>query len=196
MKKFTLKDIAIGQESAKASGFNQDLFLGDREQLEVFTPSAYGTWKLIAMDNQHDKGEHDKMTETVVTSSHDGSEFTAVTGTTTSFNGETQVSFTEQQLTLKGFVFLTKESKEDFTDVYNAYLESQGYQGLTIDEIKSLGELNSEYNCTTLRFKDDEENMHYLTVNARNQLSSVTVKLSGREAKPSGKQQQSAFDNA
>ena len=77
----------------------------------------------------------------------------------------------------------SKEIQEDFTDIYDNYLQSKGYE-ITVDDVKELGELHSEFNgATILSFTDEEDNKHYITVNQRNQLSKITVKLSDKEVK-------------
>ena len=178
---YTLKDITNGQAKAKANHYNTDLFVSDREQIESFDKSAYSDIFEPSLDNKHDKQEHDKLIETIVAVGHE-SDFYLITAVHTSFNGEEQVSLSEQQITLKGFNYFTKENKEDFTEVYNNFLAYKGYE-ITTDDIKALGELNTEYNVTTLSFTDDKDSKHYLTVNSRDQLSSVTVKHSAREVK-------------
>ena len=182
MKNYNLKDIVNGQEKAKQSSFNTDLFAGDREPLEQFDKSAYSDMFLMSVDNTHDKGEHDKLLESVIVVGHE-SDFYMVTATTTSYNSEVQRTYTQQAITLAGFNFFTKEIKEDFTDIYNNYLQSKGYE-ITVDDVKELGELHSEFNgATILSFTDDEDNKHYITVNQKNQLSKITVKLSDKEVK-------------
>jgi len=180
--KYSIKDITNGQEEAKVSNYNTDLFAGDREPLEQFDKNAYAGYHLTSVDHKHDKGEHDNLVETVICIGQED-DFYMVTAITTSFNGEMQHNYTQQEITLKGFNYFTKEVEEDFTEVYDNYLARKGYE-LTIEDIKTLGELNTEYNCTTLKFKDEDQNMHYLTVNARDQLSGITVKQSAKEVKP------------
>jgi len=191
MKNITLAEIAKGQKELKVRSFNTDLFKGDRENIEEFDKQAYSEFYLTEMDNVHDQGEHDKLRETVIAVGHE-SDFYMINAITSSFNGEKQVSFTQQPITLKGFNYFTKALDEDFTEVYNNYLVSKGYE-LTIEDIVTLGELNTEYNVTTLSFKTDNEDKHYLTVNAKNQLSSVTVKVSDREVKATESTLTSAF---
>ena len=185
----TLKDIVKGQQEAKASSYNTDLFSGDRESIE-WDKSAYSNIYMVTTDHQHDRGEHDKFVETVVTVGHE-SDFYLVTATHTSFNGEKQVAFTEQPITLKGFNYFTKDNEEVEADIYNNYLAQQGYE-LVIDDIKELGVFNAQYNVVTLSFKDDKDSMHYLTVNSKNQLSGITVKHSARKVNTSSSFQ-SAF---
>jgi hypothetical protein len=182
MKKFTLKDIVAGQEQAKKSNYNNDIFASDRQPLEQLDTSIYSFFLPVSSDHTHDRGEHDKLVEGAVAVLDNDIYY--ITATTTSYNNEVQVNFTEQELTLKGFNFLTKDCEDDLSEVYNMHLESKGYEGLTVEDVKTLGELNTEYNCTTLRFKDEEETMHYITVNSKDQLSSITVKPKAREAKP------------
>jgi len=189
--KFNKKAIVAGQEEAKTSNFNTDLFKSDRETLEQFDKSAYSEFWLIGADHKHDIGEHDKLVETVACIGHEN-DFYLVTATSSSFNGETQVSYTEQPITLKGLNYFTKDADIDLTDTYNNLLASMEYD-LTIDDIKTLGELNTEYNVITLKFKDESANMHYLTVNAKDQLSSITVKQSAREVKTNNSTITSAF---
>ena len=190
MKAISLKDIVKSQEEMKTSSFNTDLFKEDRESIE-WDKSAYSEIHLVSLDNVHDRGEHDKLKETVVCVGQE-SDFYLITAITTSFNGETQHSFTSQELTLKGFNYFGKSIEDDLSDVYNHYLQEKGYD-ITIEDIVQIGELNIEYNVTTLRYKDEKDSMHYLTVNARHQLSSVTVKHSAREVKPKKPISQSAF---
>jgi len=191
MKSYTLKDIVKGQEQAKTSNYNTDLFAGDRETLEAFDKGSYSMFWLTDTDHTHDKGEHDNLKETVIAVGHEN-DFYMITAITTDFNGEVQHKYSQQEITLKGFKYFTKDVDEDFTEIYDNYLVSKGYE-ITLDDIKTVGELSPEYNCTTLRFKDENENMHYLTVNSKDQLSSVTVKMSAREAKPTTNAPQSAF---
>lgn len=191
MARFTMQDIINGQEQAKISKYNTDLFAGDREPIESFDKSAFSEFHLVGADHKHDIGEHDKLIETVIAIGHE-SDFYLITATTSSFNGELQVSFTQQEITLKGLNYFVKDTEIDFEEVYNNYLVSKGYE-LTVEDIKTLGELNTEFNVTTLRFKDDSDNMHYLTVNARDQLSGVTVKLSPNEVKTKQNAIKSAF---
>lgn len=192
MARFTMQDIINGQEQAKISKYNTDLFAGDREPIESFDKSAFSEFHLVGADHKHDIGEHDKLIETVIAIGHE-SDFYLITATTSSFNGELQVSFTQQEITLKGLNYFVKDTEIDFEEVYNNYLVSKGYE-LTVEDIKTLGELNTEFNVTTLRFKDDSDNMHYLTVNARDQLSGVTVKLSPNEVKTKQNAIKSAFE--
>lgn len=192
MKKFTMQDIINGQEQAKISKYNTDLFAGDREPIESFDKSAFSEFHLVGTDHRHDIGEHDKLIETVVAIGHE-SDFYLITATTSSFNGELQVNFTQQEITLKGLNYFTKEADIDLEDVYNNFLVSKGYE-LTIEDVETLGELNTEFNVTTLKFKDESENMHYLTVNAKHQLSGVTVKISPIEVKPKQSKIKSAFE--
>lgn len=192
MSKFNLKSIIAGQAQAKVNNFNTDLFKGDRENLEEFDKLAYSEFHLVSVDHKHDKGEHDKLVESVIAIGHE-SDFYLITATTTSFNGEIQVNYSEQPITLKGLNYFSKDAELDIEEVYNNYLSSEGYE-ITVEDIKEIGELNTEYNVTTLRFKDDGENMHYLTVNSKNQLSGITVKLSGREARPAQPTISSAFN--
>lgn len=192
MARFTMQDIINGQEQAKISKYNTDLFAGDREPIESFDKSAFSEFHLVGADHKHDIGEHDKLIETVIAIGHE-SDFYLITATTSSFNGELQVSFTQQEITLKGLNYFVKDTEIDFEEVYNNYLVSKGYE-LTVEDIKTLGELNTEFNVTTLKFKDDRDNMHYLTVNARDQLSGVTVKLSPNEVKTKQNAIKSAFE--
>ena len=186
----SLKDIVRSQTEAKTSSFNTDLFKNDREGIE-WDKSAYSEMHLVSMDNVHDRGEHDNLKETVVCVGHE-SDFYLITAITTTFNGETQHNYTSQELTLKGFNYFGKSIEEDLSDVYNHYLQDQGYD-ITIEDIVTIGELNIEYNVTTLRYRDDKDSMHYLTVNAKHQLSGITVKHSAREVKPKKPITQSAF---
>lgn len=190
MSKFTLNQIAQSQEEMKKNSFNTDLFSGDREPIE-WDKSAYSEIHLVTTDHVHDRGEHDNLKETVICVGHED-DFYLISAITTSFNGETQHKYTSQELTLQGFNYFGKEIEADFTEVYNNYLGRKGYE-ITVDDIKTLGELNTEYNSTTLRFKDEEENMHYITVNGRDQLSKITVKLASREVKTKSSMQ-SAFN--
>jgi len=181
----TLKEIIKSQEAMKTNSFNTDLFAGDREPIE-WDKSAYSEVHLVELDNIHDKGEHDNLKETVICIGHE-SDFYMITAITTSFNGEVQHKYTSQEITLSGLNYFTKGTELDLEDVYNNYLVSKGYE-ITIEDILTVGELSTEFNVTTLRYKDENEAMHYLTVNSKHQLSKITVKQSGREAKPKTKQ--------
>lgn len=186
----TLKQVINSQIEARQNSYNTDLFKADREPIE-WDKMAYSEIHLVEMDNVHDRGEHDNLKETVVCVGHE-SDFYLITAITSSFNGEAQTNYTSQELTLKGFNYFGKSIEEDLSDVYNNYLQDQGYD-LTIEDIISVGVLNVEYNVTTLRYKDDKDSMHYLTVNARHQLSGITVKHSARKVQPKKPEFKSAF---
>ena len=106
--KFNKKAIVAGQEEAKVSNFNTDLFESDREPLEQFIKADYSEFHLVSVDHRHDKGEHDNLVESVVCVGKED-DFYLVTAVTTDFNGEVQHSYTQQTLTLKGFNYFTKE---------------------------------------------------------------------------------------
>ena len=109
--------------------------------------------------------------------------FYKIVAKTSSFNGETQVSYNRQQLTLQGFNAFTKnidDEKIDFEGIYNSYLKSQGFD-FTVEDILTNGELLTEYNCTTLKGKNEQDDDIYITVNAHHQLSKITIKPSKRK---------------
>ena len=176
--KHSIKAIVQGQEQAKVNNFNTDLFVTDRSPIESLDMSAYSLFAPVSSDHQHDRGEHDKLVEGAI--GIIDNEFYFITATTSSFNGETQISYTEQEITLKGLNYFTKDADIDLTEVYNNHLLDKGYE-ISIDDIKQMGELNTEYNCTTLKFKAEDESMHYLTVNSKDQLSGITVRSSSKK---------------
>ncbi len=170
---FSLKDIVNGQEVKSTKSFNTDLFKADRETLEQFVNTDYSIIYLISLDNTHGRGEHDNLRETIVCVGHE-SDFYLVTATKSSYNGEDKVTFVQQELTLSGFNYFTKDEELD-EDIYNNYLVSQGYEA-TVQDIRELGEWLPDYNCTILKFKDEQERIHRLTVSSKtNRLSKITV---------------------
>lgn len=166
-----LNDIVQGLEKAKENSFNTDLFVSDKEPIEELT--GFDTVYLVSMDNAHDKGEHDKLVETAV--GVVDNEFYLLTAVSTSFNGEQQVNYTQQNMTLQGFNYFTKDIEVD-EDIYNNYLVSKGY-GITMEDIRTLGEFKPDLQgCTILSFEDKNETKHFLTINAKGQLSRITKK--------------------
>lgn len=150
-------------------------FLGDYEIIE-FSAGDYDSLHLVDTDHSGDT-LYEKVVAII------DNDFYLLTAKTSSYNGEKQVTFTRQQLSLNGFNYFTKDIEEDFEGVYNKYLQSQGYD-ITLEDIKTLGEYKPELaNCTILQFKDEEDNKHYLTVNQHGQLSKITKKLSGKQVK-------------
>lgn len=186
---FTIKDIIAGQPTKSIKSFNTDLFASDREHIE-FDKQAYSEFWLVDTNAMYEQNGNDKLIETVVAVGYE-SDFYMITAITTSFNGETQVNYTQQDLTLKGFNYFTKNVEDDLTEVYNNYLAFKGYE-ITLDDIREFGELNTQYDVVTLQFTDKNENKHYLTVNNRNQLSSITKKPA-LQAKRVSPKIQSAF---
>ena len=173
MKTFTLKNIVDGIEVKEAKTFNTDLFKSDRETLEDFNQSDYSILYLVSMDNTHGRGEHDNMRETLVAVGHE-SDFYLVTATNSSYNGEPQVTFTQQELTLQGFIYFTKDEEID-EEILDTYILSQGYE-VTQQDIREMGEFLPDYNCIILKFKDEEGRTHRLTVSGKtNRLSKITV---------------------
>ena len=175
MKTITLKDVVASQNAQVAQRGEDTRFVGDYETIE-FSNGDYDL--LVKTDTDH---QDDTLYETVI--GMIDNDFYKITAKTSSFNGEKQVSFSRQQLTLQGFNSYTKELDDDKIDregIYNNYLSAQGYD-FTMEDILQLGELSSEYNCTTLKFKNHQDDDVYITINSHNQLSKITVKLSKRK---------------
>jgi hypothetical protein len=180
----TLKDIVNGQQAIVSQRAEDNRFKGDFEPIE-FCKSDYDSMWLVDTDHSGDK-----FIEKVVAVKD--TDMYLLTASTSSFNGQKQINFIQQELTLQGFNYFTKDIDEDFSSFYNQILEANGYN-ISLQDVIDLGEFKPELNgCTILQFKDDKDNTHYLTVNKYNQLSKITVKLSGR---PVGntKTSQSAF---
>jgi len=170
---FNIKDIVKKQTTQTVNkGFNQDLFTADREVIE-FSKSDYDSIHLVNTDTGEDRMQGQWLTESVVALCDN--DMYLITAKTTAYQGNKQVHYTQQPLTLKGFNYFTKDVEEDFEEFYHNYLKAQGYD-ITLEDILTTGELSTEYGSTTLKFTDDEETQHYITVNQRGQLSSITKK--------------------
>ena len=175
VKTITLTSAVAGQYTKEVRSYNKELFIGERETVESFNPSDYELIELLdtkSSEAQTYEVRGAARKELVVAID---SEFRPqlINANSTSYNGETQVTVTSQELTLAGFNYFTKQndSQLDWTDYYNRVLERAGYE-ISVDDIKTLGEFKSEYNCTTLSFTVDGVR-HWLTVNSHNQLSSI-----------------------
>ena len=171
-----MKEIINGQEEAKAPSFNTDLFKSDIEyQTEEFSISPYSGIVQLETAKEETRKEGSQ-TYNVMIDSFVGiidEDAFLVTVTQSKFNGETRIDWTTKELTLQGYNWFTKDSEPN-VDYYNLLLNNAGYE-ITIDDILSMGELNTDYNNTTLKFKHNDK-MHYLTVNKYGQLSKITVK--------------------
>ena len=185
MKAITLEQVVNSQNVATNSSYTDTRFIGDYESNVEFVNSDYDELYLIDTDHSHDRGNNSDLYETVIAIKEDdsGIAFYKLVAKTTDFNGEPQVSYSRQELSLQGFNYFTKDVSDDtidFEGIYNRYLKSKGYD-FTIEDVHTLGEFLPEYNCTTLQFKDESDNKHYITINSHGQLSKITIKLSPRK---------------
>lgn len=154
--------------------FNTDLFLADSEPIDDVVADEWDILDLVSQDSLNDKFK-----ETII----------AVTSNTPylinhtrkqGFSGKIESTFWIQPLSLKGFNYFTKDSEKDYSEYYNSLLTKYGF---TVEDIKEIGEFKTEYNCFTLAIESESIDV-WLTVNARNQLSSITTKPKAVKAKP------------
>lgn len=171
-----LKDIVNGQKQAEQVKYNTDLFKSDVEYHEEGTFNIKDYETIVQLETKREERKQGTQSFDVLIDTFIGTIGTdafLVTVEQSSFNGEPRISHNTKELTLAGFNYFTKE-EEPNEDFYNLMLNDKGYE-LTVQDILSLGELNTDYNSTTLKFKH-EDNTHYLTVNQKGQLSKITVK--------------------
>lgn len=154
--------------------FNTDLFTSDSEPMETFDINEWDLLDLVDTDNLQGKYK-----ETIVCVASN-TPYLLSHIRKSGFAGKIESTFWIQSLTLKGLNYFTKDSDMDYSEYYNSLLEKYGF---TVEDIKEIGEFNVEYNCFTLSLESEMSDI-WLTINARNQLSSITVKPKPAEAKP------------
>ena len=170
-----LKQVALSQEAQTQARYADNRFVGDYETIE-FSVSDYDL--LVKVDTDH---SYDILYETVVGVKYDDMTFYKITAKTEMYNGEKKITFSEQQLTLQGFNFFIKDTEiDELEGIYNNYLNYMGYD-FTIEDVATLGEFSTEFNCTILKFRDEGDNDHYITINSKGQLSKITIKQSKRK---------------
>jgi len=207
-KLINVKDVVKGLEEAKSS-VDFGYFLSDREPVE-FVSSDYDEVFLVDTDNssfnksdtslemngeRYNRELTDKFVETAIGITDTGTEivFTLLVGTTSVYGGEKEVAYMSQILSLAGLNKFTKEVDKDLSEYYNTYLNYEGF-AITIDDVLTAGEFNTQYNVTILSWTDEDAgNKYWITVNSRKQLSKITVKGSGRKVVPKGGSVGSAF---
>lgn len=187
MAKITLKDIINGQAKAKDKSYNRDLFKSDSENItESFNKSDYDFICLIGSDTDEKSG---LLKETII--AYKGADSYLINTIPHEYNGEVSINIYQKWLTLQGFNFFIKESLEvsqpefiddegkltfDIIEYYNNVLNDEGYE-IQYHDILDLGEFNSEYNCLTLQWTQEEtQEKHFITINEKQQLSKITKK--------------------
>lgn len=154
--------------------FNTDLFKSDSEPMDNFIANEWDIIDLVSTDTLQDRFK-----ETIVLVSDDMAYLLNHTRRQ-GFGGKIESTFWIQELTMKGMNYFTKESDKDYSEYYNKLIAKYGF---TVEDIKEIGEFKTEYDCFTLAIEDNNESV-WLTVNNRNQLSSITIKPKALEAQP------------
>ena len=181
-----IRDIINGQAKAKSNNYNTDLFQSESENItQQFNKRDYEVLELITTDIDTKTG---LLKETIIGYNDSGAYL--INTVPSSYNGEVTVSIFEKWLTLQGFNFFIKEMlahsdnafvdhegklTEIVIDFYNWELKENGYN-ISYQDVRDLGEFNSQYNCITLSFESEDNKKHFITINDKQQLSKITVK--------------------
>jgi hypothetical protein len=176
----TIKDFAKSQEVVKSMSYSDTRFSSDREYVEDFADFANFEYRL---DLGVESTPYGLLQTAVFVDGQDM--FLASALESQGFRGESQISMWFQRLTLKGFNSFTKDLESDdyvhiIDNVYDNYLKAHGYD-VSVSDIIELGEWLDAYKCYILTYVAENGDKHRLVVNERHQLSSISIKYSGRE---------------